>query len=1499
MWTRPGEYSCLRQARWASAMSLALAVALLPVTAASGGESDPPSPTGQRLEATVRFMASLGSRVPGYPGSAAAADYVEAKFTASGLQDLRREEFSLTVPVDAGARLRIPRTGEVLPLAGLWPNLVRTTTIAPGGLAAPLVYGGAGEFADFDGLDMDGAIVLMEFNSWHHWVRAASLGARAVVFIAPQETSYRQTLDKFAAAPLDVPRFWLDRQPALALRRRLLAGESLQAHLESRMDWRRVPAWNIWGRFEGTDPDLADDLIVVEAYYDGISIAPGLAPAAEQASSIAALLELARHLQANPPGRTVVLLATGGHFISFGGVVDFLDRHARRQKYYAARTDSLDPRLFISLDLSTKTDQVGIWNNTGSFDLKRFFVPFGRRFTAYAEAVAPRLGRSAEKALANGISPIRGMDWSTFVPGGVSVDAMMAMEAGQVALSFVTIHDARFPVNTPLDTPERMDLVNLQRQVAFLNAILSESFSDADLFAGLEDFDPVLKDNLRTHSVRVRTFPRRSQIPDRPVRKAIVVLGGGTHKGVHWAKYGLVNEEGEASFPGLMLGGISVGAYVLDEETGAVAYAPDLSERARKFHGKPVGSGRLSHSVRWTTATKTVVVFPCIARTVYGLVHPNLLSPIGSMKVLDRSGVAPRQYGFLIDFMAEAATIFAPREARQDDGLKLLLGGGMLLINSPGGETEDEARGSGYVMASDDLVPTEYLAARDLWRLNDARLTTMRRHAIENQRLTRLHESGRRHLETATAAMAQRRWSDYIAEVRAALGVIIKAYPDVVGTLNDVIRGMVFFLALVVPAAFFGERLLFASPDIRLQLAGFGALLLAIWLVISQVHPAFAIAHPLIILLGFAIMAMACFVLAMVMARFNRYIKEYQAAQARVHETDISRISAAYAAFMLGISNMRRRKLRTGLTLLTLTLLTFTVLSFTSFKPDVRFLVFSLPQSGSHEGVLIRDRGWNPVGQTALDFARSHFAEDAVVAPRSWYIAYEDEEKKYTEVKRGERFVRATGLVGLSSREPLITGVDGCLVAGSFFARDDENTCILSTEMAASLGLAPSALGSAQVQIFGKQFTVRALFDPAAFEAIRDLDDEPLTPVDFVMSSTQALGPAAGLQMAVVEELPGFEVKPFVHLTPENVVILPSEALREAFGTVRSIGVHFLPGAPGRDLVEDFLVRVAGTLWAGFREAGGERIAVSSYTSIGITTVEGMGALIIPMVIASLIVLNAMLGAVYERFREIDIYSSVGLAPMHISLLFFAEACVYAVIGVTLGYILGQGLGKILFHFNLLKGMNLNYSSMSAIVSAVMGSAVVLLSTIYPARVAARSAVPDTVRRWSPPPPEGDRWVFDFPFMVSEGDVLGLCGFLSSYFNAYSEESIGSFYAEKVRIVSADVVSGDGPPGREYAVQLLIWLAPFDMGVSQFLQLECARGDIPGAYTVEIYIHRISGQDTYWQRVNRRFMNSLRREFLIWHTMDAESRAYHRATAEAALGQAGRPLPAAVGSDRG
>ena len=51
---------------------------------------------------------------------------------------------------------------------------------------------------------------------------------------------------------------------------------------------------------------------------------------------------------------------------------------------------------------------------------------------------------------------------------------------------------------------------------------------------------------------------------------------------------------------------------------------------------------------------------------------------------------------------------------------------------------------------------------------------------------------------------------------------------------------------------------------------------------------------------------------------------------------------------------------------------------------------------------------------------------------------------------------------------------------------------------------------------------------------------------------------------------------------------------------------------------------------------------------------------------------------------------------------------------------------------------------------------------------------------------------------------------------------------------------------------------------------------VSGVYHVEIYIERLSGQDTNWVRVNHKFINGLRKEFLLWHTLDNSMRDYHK-----------------------
>ncbi|OYT68556.1 MAG: hypothetical protein CFK48_11190, partial [Armatimonadetes bacterium CP1_7O] len=281
-----------------------------------------------RLAETVRWMAAQGSRIAGYPGADRAADYIEQQFRAIGLQNVQREAFPITVPVDEGASLEVGGSLSPFraPIYALYPNQVRTSHLPPNGVQGSLIYVGDGQLQRFRGKPVEGSIVLMDFNCGTNWLNAARLGAKAIVFIEPETTQRGEAEAKFIGIPLDVPRFWLPRQHAARLIALAETQPDLQARVKARMPWRKREGYNLIGVLPGSDPELSKQWIVVTAYYDSISIVPSLAPGAENAAGIAALLELARLFKQYPPKRSVMFVALSGHFQALEGVRQFIEK---------------------------------------------------------------------------------------------------------------------------------------------------------------------------------------------------------------------------------------------------------------------------------------------------------------------------------------------------------------------------------------------------------------------------------------------------------------------------------------------------------------------------------------------------------------------------------------------------------------------------------------------------------------------------------------------------------------------------------------------------------------------------------------------------------------------------------------------------------------------------------------------------------------------------------------------------------------------------------------------------------------------------------------------------------------------------------------------------------------------------------------------------------------------------------------------------------------------
>ena len=293
----------------------------------------------KRLATDVSVLSSYPSRIVGYPGCAKAADYVENQFRAIGLANVRAERFKVTVPIDQGSKIVV--NGREFPIYALWPNLVRTSHLPPDGLAIHVIDGKSGRLPDFDDKVVTGSAALVDFNSGTEWLNAPRLGAKVLLFVEPDATMRGEAEAKFSAIPVSMPRFLISKDSAAQIRA-MLAGlnakyakvlpakrPQLEARVFCKMPWEKVEAKNIVGEIEGTDPVLKKQWIVLHASYDGTSVVPSLAPSAEATCGIAGLCELAR-LYKDPrfaPKRSVMLIATSGHYQGLAGMRAFIENH--------------------------------------------------------------------------------------------------------------------------------------------------------------------------------------------------------------------------------------------------------------------------------------------------------------------------------------------------------------------------------------------------------------------------------------------------------------------------------------------------------------------------------------------------------------------------------------------------------------------------------------------------------------------------------------------------------------------------------------------------------------------------------------------------------------------------------------------------------------------------------------------------------------------------------------------------------------------------------------------------------------------------------------------------------------------------------------------------------------------------------------------------------------------------------------------------------------------
>ena len=947
-------------------------------------------------------------------------------------------------------------------------------------------------------------------------------------------------------------------------------------------------------------------------------------------------------------------------------------------------------------------------------------------------------------------------------------------------------------------------------------------------------------------------------------------------------------------------------------EDGNVLYFKDASLSVQSiFPNEKVPTGNLLVSKSEQASPINVVLFRCHHVELLDRNNPQTMKPFADVTYLAQQGLSGPS-SFRLDHMSaflEPDFLFylGFMDGASDNDQLHVYRAFMFNVDPHQKIAPDEPDlyGRGYLAADVDSISCPHIdAAESMLRTNEKRIRLLANYGMADQLILDFHARGKEWIEMAKQKLAQKDPLGAMLAADKGLSYAINNHPVIRKKVAHAVVGILWYLGLLVPFVFFFEKLVLGFTDIRKQLLASGAVFLVVFGLLRMFHPAFQMVRSsIMILIGFVMLLLTLLVILMVGGKFQQNILALRRREGRVEGADINRGGVIGTAFMLGLNNMRRRKVRTGLTCITLILITFVMICFTSVSTDLVNVEYATARS-PWNGLFIRNPNYLPLTDSEVSFLVATYGRQYPVRVTSWLTTKlgADKAPQNTEIlidrefTVGDQKIQKRSMVNASVSvdwtEPLFSGMDKLLLTrrpwfvrppGSRQERLDaaqsgyrnRPTVILPARVAQELDLSTNDVNSGQVTVTirGQEYAVLGIMDSVALDRQIGVDGRSLWPYD--LSGMQSLGRNAAGAPIVPEDAKRLSASQVILVnvqpTPVNETIFNASCsiLFPRSSYSMEAGSPALPAVGFKDqrrLIMEYL----------------ERTGVPAYYAVdGVAyygsrsrqrTVGGLLELLIPVMIAALTVFNTMRGSVYERRDEIYVYNAVGIAPNHVFFMFMAEACVYAVVGAMLGYLLSQTSGRVLTALHLTGGLNMSYSSIETIYASLTISVAVLLSTLIPARAAARLASPSDTTGWAVPKAVNDVMAFDLPFTFTHHERVAAVSYFHRWLDANGEGSNGPFFCNPP-VVGLHRDMKESRSGHLAAsIQATIWLRPYDLGVSQRMEIWLPSDPETGEYVAHVNLVRLSGTSASWERTVEPFLGLLRKQFLNWRAATLEER---------------------------
>ena len=455
--------------------------------------------------------------------------------------------------------------------------------------------------------------------------------------------------------------------------------------------------------------------------------------------------------------------------------------------------------------------------------------------------------------------------------------------------------------------------------------------------------------------------------------------------------------------------------------------------------------------------------------------------------------------------------------------------------------------------------------------------------------------------------------------------------------------------------------------------------------------------------------------------------------------------------FSMAKRNIKARRARFLLPLISVTTLVLSFVAFTSFSTENGFtstflgnldlesegllLRHPLPPISSMQADTLFVSTFTPL-QTAVPDWLHQQQEVTLIAPKVENIA---SRRPIGSLSSSTQRQLLYGVLGIApSSEANITGFDKLLLDryGRYLDDHEEYSIMISLQMAEALDTQIGdqitlSVGSTSIMV-----QVVGLLDDYGLQNIHDFDGKPMIPEKLIITVEDGI---------VVEGK-------IVPCASTEVVVLPWQTAQtlSSLISLSRIDAHVQNSVDLTAFARQIALERDYWVWTN-EEAGIRLQGIMPY-------LEAKGiAIIIPWIITILSVILTMLNAISERRSEISILSSVGLNPTHITSLYGAEALFIGVLGGGIGYLLGLSTYSILPHLSadiiVRQKLSATWSLASlgiAVTSVLVGAGMALKSSVI--------LTPSLLRTWkAQDKPQGNEpWIFTLPLRVPQTEIDSL-----------------------------------------------------------------------------------------------------------------------------------------------